>query len=745
MDQPLGSRYLLHDLLGRGAMGQVYRASVRDTGAPVAVKILKPELVSDPGVVARFFQERSMLTSISDPHVVRVIDLVVEGETIGIVMELVEGQDLRGVLWGRTLPPAEAVGLTRQLLDGLTAVHAAGIIHRDIKPENVLADASGERMCLKVTDFGVARLSYGASLTKLSSLIGTPEYMAPEVADHDTAAPATDLYSAGIVLYEMLCGRTPFAGGHPLAVLRRHVEHAPPPIPGVPPQLWAQIESLLAKDPQARPESAAASAAALGSLESSLAGLPALPPMEAPAHVSVTPSRTVTNLGRPARPAVPVTLPPGLEQYETISRPRDSGGSPAPSPAGGPPPQSRPKRSGLRSRPAVLALPAALVVVAAAVGGVLLTRSGHAATGTTVPSRAAAYAFAPQQYPDGLLIVRRWTLSGKDGSQLTETITASSATGKALRVPFRDAIPATIAATTQTVHFTPVPTKIVQADPVVQWRLRLPAQGTITIGYRAVVSPAGATMTRLARWAKAFTSLQASLHTPKGVTIQLHSLAINPRTLRIGTAASTQPPLTGQLSSGKSAPQQILSGAAWTTGNPAVATVDSSGRVTGIGPGTTHVTAQIGTAHASATVVVTRSSDLTPGSSPATTGGSSPGSGQPSPIVTRSTSGPGSSTPTPSTGSPTPSPGTPTTGPGTPTPSTGTPTPSPGTPPPSPGAPNHSSSAPTPSQTTPSSSAPAPSQTTATPPQAAAATSGTTLPAPPATPAMPATTPKPRA
>jgi serine/threonine protein kinase len=230
-------------------MGQVYRASVRDGGAPVAVKILKPELVSDPDVVARFFQERTILTAISHPHVVRVIDLVVEGETIGIVMELVEGQDLRRVLRARTLPPAQAVSLTCQLLDGLTAVHAAGIIHRDIKPENVLADASGEQMRLKVTDFGVARLSYGASLTKLSSLIGTPEYMAPEVADHDTAAPATDLYSAGIVLYEMLCGRTPFAGGHPPAVLRRHVDQAPPPIPGVPPELWAQIELLLAKDP----------------------------------------------------------------------------------------------------------------------------------------------------------------------------------------------------------------------------------------------------------------------------------------------------------------------------------------------------------------------------------------------------------------------------------------------------------------------------------------------------------------
>jgi serine/threonine protein kinase len=400
----------------------------------------------------------------------------VEGETIGIVMELVEGQDLRRVLLRRTLPPGEAVGLTCQLLHGLTAVHAAGIVHRDIKPENVLADASGEHMCLKVTDFGVARLSYGASLTKLSSLIGTPEYMAPEVADHDTAAPATDLYSAGIVLYEMLCGRTPFAGGHPLAVLRRHVENAPPPIPGVPPELWAQIESLLAKDPGARPESAAANAAALAPLESSLAQLPALPPIAAPAHLTVTPSRTVTNLA--AWPARPFRSPsrPGQDQYETVSRHRDPVDSPDPSlPGSSRLPRSRPKRSGLRSLPVVLALSAALVVLAAA-AGVLLTRPGHAASGITPPPRAASYAFAPQQYPDGLLIVRRWNLSGKGGSQLTETITASSATGKALRVPFRDAIPATIASTTQTVHFTPLPTKIVQADPVVQWRLRLPAQ-----------------------------------------------------------------------------------------------------------------------------------------------------------------------------------------------------------------------------------------------------------------------------
>ena len=548
MDQPLGSRYLLHDLLGRGAMGQVFRGSVRDSADElVAVKVLKPELVSDPEVVARFFQERAILTSISDPNVVRVIDLVVEGETLGIVMELVEGQDLRRFLRERrTLPPAEAVVLTCQLLHGLAAVHAAGIIHRDIKPENVLVDASGAQPCLKVTDFGVSRLSYGASLTKLSSLIGTPEYMAPEVADHDTAAPAADLYSAGIVLYEMLSGRTPFAGGHPLAVLRRQVDQPPPPIPGVPPQLWAQIESLLAKDPLSRPGSATDAAAALEPLESALAGLPALPPMAAPAQAAVTPSRAATN------PAAAGTVPAGQGQDGTVLRHRDRGNAPGPDLTGGGsrPPQSPPKRAGLRSRPVVLALPAALVILAAAAAGVLLlTHTGSAASANAPAPSAASYAFAPQQYPDGLLIVRRWTLNGKHGSRLTETIAASSATGKALRVPFREAIPAAIAPTVQTLHFTPQPAKIIQADPVVQWQLRLPAHGTITIGYHTAVSPAGATKTRLARWAKAFTTLQATLNGPKAITVRPAPSSTRPT----ATPSSAQTPVTSSPAPGNPA------------------------------------------------------------------------------------------------------------------------------------------------------------------------------------------------
>src|SRR5579862_6055050 len=341
VEQPLGSRYLLHELLGRGAMGQVFRGTVRGSGAPVAVKVLKPELVSDTQVVARFFQERSILTSVDHPNVTKVLDLVVEGDTLGIVMELVEGQDLRRYLRMRgTLPPGEAVRLVGQLLQGLAAVHAAGIVHRDVKPENVLVSTAQGQAVLKLTDFGVSRLSYGASLTKMTSLIGTPEYMAPELADHDTATPAADLYSAGIVLYEMLAGRTPFAGGHPIAVLRRQIEQPPPPIPGAPAELWAQIELLLAKDPRSRPASAVAALDRLVPLQHRLDRLPALPPMpDQPG-----PMRGQTMPGRESGQAMTgqgyVQTVTGRGSGPTVLRARDRGQAPA-GEGGAPPVVSR--------------------------------------------------------------------------------------------------------------------------------------------------------------------------------------------------------------------------------------------------------------------------------------------------------------------------------------------------------------------------------------------------------------------
>jgi serine/threonine protein kinase len=683
VSQPLGSRYVLHEMLGRGAMGQVFRANMRDAETPVAVKLLKPELVSDPELVARFIQERSILTSISHPNVVQIFDLVVEGDTLGIVMEYVAGQDLRHHLRRQgTLPPAEAVSLTRQILHGVAAVHASGIIHRDIKPENLLLGTSGEHPAVKLTDFGVARLSYGSSLTKRTSLIGTPEYMAPELADGGVLTPAADLYSVGILLYEMLGGETPFTGGHPLAVLRRHVEQPPVPIPDLPEQLWDYVDWLLAKDPASRPGSATDAAAALVPLQPMLAGLAALPPIPAqdvPATVTGYPGMTPPRSRMPHRASTPPSIPhsPQLTSwpaalgtgYEgrpvtafqasdnggTITRRRDRG-SVTEEGSGPVPGASRPAsanlsalqagrqrpwdprpwspglahprreensaaapasrrartRRGIASRPMVLALPAAVVILVATIGFLVVRAHGAASASA---SSSVSYVFAAEEYPDGLTVVRRWTLSGDDGSQLTETVTANSTSSSATQLPFEEIIPTAIASSLKTVHFSPAPGKILRADPVVEWQLSLPAgHRTITVGYRAAVPAAGLGVARLRQWAADLNTEAAQLHVPVGAVIKLSSLSLSPGTVNLTRGSAAQLNLSGRLVTGGTAPAQILSGEAeWTTGNATVATVSSTGKVTAAAAGKTTVTAQIGPSRASATVTVVQSSQVAAG------------------------------------------------------------------------------------------------------------------------------------
>ncbi|WP_250289914.1 serine/threonine-protein kinase, partial [Frankia sp. CiP1_Cm_nod1] len=251
----LGSGYVLHEPIGRGAFGQVWRGSTVDGDRPVAVKVLRGELADDPEVVARFVQERSMLLGFSDPHLVTVRDLVVEGDTLAIVMDLVNGVDLRVYLRERgTLEVATAVALTRQVLRALSTVHTAGVVHRDLKPANVLVDVTDpDDPQARLTDFGVARLAHGPSLTRLTGMIGTPMYMAPELAHREHAQPPADVYSAGVMLYELLAGHPPFSAPHPVALLRAHMEDAPQPIPGLSPALWDVIAGMLAKAPARRP------------------------------------------------------------------------------------------------------------------------------------------------------------------------------------------------------------------------------------------------------------------------------------------------------------------------------------------------------------------------------------------------------------------------------------------------------------------------------------------------------------
>lgn len=282
MTRSLGSGYSLEELVGRGAMGEVWSARATATGERVAAKLLRDEFVSDQDVLTRFVQERAILVALRHPNLVQVRDLVVEGSDLAIILDFVEGTDLRRHLDAvGTLPPEEAIRITCQVLDALAVTHSARVLHRDIKPDNVLLDLTGEVPEVRLSDFGIARLAEGTAI-RSSQLIGTPEYIAPEAISTEVVTAATDVYGTGIVLYELLAGRTPFAsGGQPYAVIKRHVDNDPPVIEGLPEALWRVIAQMLSKDPAERPDAVAA-AALLRGLRPEVAGLPALTPQTTP-------------------------------------------------------------------------------------------------------------------------------------------------------------------------------------------------------------------------------------------------------------------------------------------------------------------------------------------------------------------------------------------------------------------------------------------------------------------------------
>ena len=287
----LGSAYVLTALIGTGAQGEVWLGHrVNDAATNLAVKLLRADLLQDPGVIERFVRERATLMRVRSPYVVGVQDMVVEGETAAIVMDHVGGGDLRRLLesWG-TLPPAEVARLGALLAEGLAMVHAAGIVHRDVKPANVLIDAMSASpqgpaqvpaWTPRLADFGVARICSTVASSKATGAIGTPLYMAPEILDVHAPTPAADIYSLGIVLYETACGVPPFVGA-PSQVLGQHARRAPGRPQGVPDPLWAMIDRMLAKRPEARP-GAPETAQTLASLAPALAGLPAAPRVQEP-------------------------------------------------------------------------------------------------------------------------------------------------------------------------------------------------------------------------------------------------------------------------------------------------------------------------------------------------------------------------------------------------------------------------------------------------------------------------------
>lgn len=259
-------RFEVLDLLGVGGMGVVYRARDRELGEPVALKMLRPELLSDQETRERFKTEIRLARRISHRNVVRTHDL---GEFDGryfVTMEMVEGVTLRELIDSKgALDEAACISIATQLARALDVAHAEGILHRDIKPQNVLLDSSGTA---KVMDFGIARLADGSpGLTQTGVVLGTPAYMAPEQLLGEPLDARADLYSLGVLTYETLTGRTPFGTMSPVALIAHMLHHDPPAPANLRPSLGPSISnlvlSLLARDRDKRPTTAGAVAAEL--------------------------------------------------------------------------------------------------------------------------------------------------------------------------------------------------------------------------------------------------------------------------------------------------------------------------------------------------------------------------------------------------------------------------------------------------------------------------------------------------
>jgi eukaryotic-like serine/threonine-protein kinase len=290
-------RYRLERELGRGGMATVHLARDAELDRPVAVKVLAGHLSGDDDVRERFVREARMAAGLSHPNVVQVFDAGEEEGKLFIVMEYVRGATLADELArAGKLSPAAAVDLALQACAGLEHAHEAGLVHRDVKPGNLLLREDG---VLKITDFGIARAVEATQLTQVGSVLGTAAYLSPEQAAGEPVTAATDIYGLGVVLYELLTGRTPYVIESVADLVQAHRGSAVTPVqelePDVPEALETAVMKCLARNPAYRPESAAALAHELA------AASPESPTVPLPPASGVRATEVATlPLGRPA-------------------------------------------------------------------------------------------------------------------------------------------------------------------------------------------------------------------------------------------------------------------------------------------------------------------------------------------------------------------------------------------------------------------------------------------------------------
>ncbi|MCB9542141.1 MAG: protein kinase [Myxococcales bacterium] len=296
----IADRYRVEARIGRGGFGAVYRATHLGLDRPVALKVMHGDGGDDLG--QRFRREARLQASLRHPVCVIVFDYGEDDGDPWLVQEFVTGHELKAVLAAEgRLPPERAVAITCRLLEGLAAAHDSGIVHRDIKPSNIMLVRDGDREDVRLLDFGIARAmaEEETSLTSPGQVIGTARYIAPEQARGEPPAPASDLYSVGVVLHQMLAGAPPFPAFDMREAVIAHLTLDPPPLPAdVPPKLAAVVAQALAKHPADRPPSAAAM---IDRLRAAMRP-PAAPPPAAPPTADNHSSRTASAAARRGLP-----------------------------------------------------------------------------------------------------------------------------------------------------------------------------------------------------------------------------------------------------------------------------------------------------------------------------------------------------------------------------------------------------------------------------------------------------------
>ena len=317
IDSVFDGRYRIIRKLGAGGMANVYLAEDQELGRRVAIKILDDRHAADDSFIERFRREAKNAAGLSHPNIVSIYDRGEAEGTYYIAMEYLDGRTLKELIVSRGPAPTHvAIEYTRQILAALRFAHRNGIVHRDIKPHNVLVDSDGR---LKVTDFGIARA--GASeMTEAGSIVGTAQYLSPEQAKGTQVDARSDIYSAGVVLYELLTGRVPFTGDTAVEIAMRHLSAAPEPPSAlredVPHELDMVALRALAKDPEDRYQTAEEMDA---ELERVSRGLPVSPETEEAATMiltgAVSPTEA-TSILRPSGPRPPVYAPPPVYYEE---------------------------------------------------------------------------------------------------------------------------------------------------------------------------------------------------------------------------------------------------------------------------------------------------------------------------------------------------------------------------------------------------------------------------------------------